>query len=121
LSEAERKTIYNVLGLYFISTILIISSISYGYYVTEKEKRADALATELSQKSKLVFEELKEQHNRLENKIIYPRYQEFESAIYDIDKNLIFSTFEPLEIDPKKVSTLEMDTIIIFSKHRNTT
>jgi len=102
LSEAERKTIYNVLGLYFISTILIITSISYGYYVTEKEKRADALAAELSQKSKLVFEELKEQHNRLENKIIYPRYQEFESAIYDIDKNLIFSTFEPLEIDPKK-------------------
>lgn len=99
MSKSERKTIFNILGLYFISTFLIITAFSYSYYITEKEKLTHTIENDLFQKSKAIFEYLGEEHNKLQKKITYPRHQEFKSAIYDVDKNYIFGTLTKQAID----------------------
>ena len=56
----------------------------------------------MEQDIKVVFSKLQNLHKNLSYNIIYPRFKEFNSAIYDIDKNLIFSTLKDINIDFKK-------------------
>jgi two-component system, OmpR family, sensor kinase len=93
LSNGEAKTIRNVLGLYLLSTFLIISAFSYSYYMSQKEQYTKQQESQLFKYSKEVFQDLKTLHNQLDDTIIYPKYKKFQSAIYDIDKGVIFSSF----------------------------
>jgi len=98
LSKVEQKTILNILILYFTSTMLIVIAFAYSYYVTEKEKHINSVKNTLFLDGKTLLSELEKLHNRISKTITYPRYKEFDSAIYDIEKNFIFGTFTPQNI-----------------------
>lgn len=92
--KSEKKTIFNVLALYLSSTLLLIATIFTSYYMYQKEQVIDkekevlkGYALELEDALLSVFENNTETYT-------YPRFDNFKSAIYDIDKNLIFSTFD---------------------------
>ncbi|MEA3315164.1 MAG: ATP-binding protein, partial [Campylobacterota bacterium] len=99
LSNGEIKTIKNVLILYLISTFLIISAFSYSYYISQKEQYKKEIENKLFIYSKDIYQELKSLHNRLENSMNYPIYKDFQSTIYDIDKNIIFGEFKNIDIN----------------------
>jgi len=99
LYSAEKKTIMSILVLYLTSTIIIIYLLSNNYYEHEKEKlqlEEERISLDYAKK---IYNILEDFHNKLQGKLIYPRYEEFNSAIYDIDKNELYSTLKDKEIN----------------------
>ena len=88
-----RKTIINVVTIYLITTILLVFALSFIYIQNQKEQFKDLQTKQTNLEAKHIKEQLEILHDNLINEIaIYPR--DIQSAIYDIDKNLIFSTFK---------------------------
>lgn len=56
----------------------------------------------MEEKAKEIYDKLQKMHNILARPTLYPRYKEFNSALYDIDKNLLFSTLKGSDIDLDK-------------------
>ena len=102
MSSAERKSIINVLVLYLTSTILLVSILAYSYYHYETEQIEIQEKSVMIQDVKEVFSKIQTLHNNQFLELIYPRFKEFNSAIYDIDKHLIFSTINDTKIDFSK-------------------
>ena len=108
MNSSEKKTIYNVLGLYLISTLSIVFMATYSYYLVEKEKLNQNIEKELFKSAKDIFSNIKTKHMAMGKSIEYPRFDEFSSSIYDIDNKLIFGEFEE-EIDFEKQFYLKDD------------
>jgi two-component system, OmpR family, sensor kinase len=102
LYNAENKTIISVLILYLTSTILLISVLAYGYYSHEKEKLQIEEKNLLLNYAKEVYINLENIHNNLLEKSPYPKSSNYNFAIYDIDKNLLYSTLLNKDIDFSK-------------------
>jgi two-component system OmpR family sensor kinase len=94
LYNAEKRTIRSVLVIYLSSTLFLILSLSYIYYHGKKEQLEATLIQEMKIHYKDVFEAIKESHQKANyNEMIeYPRFDDFDSAIFDIDKKNIFFT-----------------------------
>jgi two-component system OmpR family sensor kinase len=94
LYSGEKKSVLYVLGLYLSSTLILIIVLFASYYFHEKSQ------IELSEKEILRSYTLEIQKALLNlsdesnNDYKYPRFENFKSAIYDIDQNLIFSTMD---------------------------
>lgn len=89
--SSEKKTIVNILVLYLTSTILLVSIIAYGYYHTEKEKLQEQEKLILLDNAKNIYNLLQDFHHKLDGDFKYPIFNDYSTAIYDIDKNLIHS------------------------------
>jgi two-component system, OmpR family, sensor kinase len=84
------------------------------YYDSQKELTLQEKKAALQGHSKKLLQELKELHVNFDKNRTYPRDEEFESAIYDSDKKLIFSTTPtPLRVD--KILYLEDGMIHLVS------
>ena len=92
LYKSEEHTIYYVLGLYLSSTLLLIATLFVSYYYYEKEQLKHEEIKELKKFTAKLTQELLLLHETKADRYKYPRFKKFNSAIYDIDKNLIFST-----------------------------
>ncbi len=92
--KGEKKTVFLILSIYLVSTFLVLSAISFTYFMIEKDKFLNSVKIELTQDAKNLSEELKSLHSVYPKEMIYPKFESFESAIFDIDKQLIFSTFK---------------------------
>jgi two-component system OmpR family sensor kinase len=99
LSNSEKKSIITILLLYFTSTILLVFSITFIYYQFKFNESKNKMEKELEDYSLKIVNDIKKYQNGFYEKIKYPRYKEFESAIFDIDKNLIFSTKKDIDIN----------------------
>jgi len=89
-----RKTVLNVVSVYLITTILLVLTLSY-IYLSNQEKHIFTLQQEkVDIQAQQIINELEVLNDNIVEEIaLYPRLENIESAIYDIDKNLIFSTF----------------------------
>lgn len=99
LTQSEKKTLFGFLVLYSFFTIVILFFISFLYYSFQKDlmlQKKRVLMQDYS--SELIFR-LKELHINFDKYKFYPRDERFNSAIYDSDKKLIFSTLESDDID----------------------
>ncbi len=92
--KSEKKTIFNVLALYLSSTLLLIATLFTSYYFYHQEQLMDNEKKVLQQYTLKLEDALVELHQNNNERYKYPRFKTFKSAIYDIDKNLIFSTLE---------------------------
>lgn len=92
--SGERKSIAYVLGLYLSSTLLLIATLFTGYYFYEQDQLMHDEKEILKRYATQVEERLSLLHEKNNEKLEYPRFENFKSAIYDIDKNLIFSTLD---------------------------
>jgi two-component system OmpR family sensor kinase len=98
LSSAERKTIINVLILYLSSTLLLLGVFIYGYYHYYQEQEESKHKTAMKEQAKKLYLNLQELHNSFTTQATYPQLHGVHSAIYDIDKNLIYSTLKDSNI-----------------------
>lgn len=100
MSSAENKTIKNVLILYITSTILLLLTLSYSYYNYQQQELQTADKIVMKKQAKDIYSKLENIHKSMLSSAEYPK--EFKSAIYDIDKNLIYSTLKNQNIDLDK-------------------
>ncbi|MFA7355195.1 MAG: HAMP domain-containing sensor histidine kinase [Sulfurimonadaceae bacterium] len=101
--KSEKQTIFYVLGLYLSSTLLLIATLFATYYFYKQEELMHAEKEILKEYSSALEDKLLFVHENSDEKYEYPRFENFKSAIYDIDKNLIFSTLDT------KIDNLEKD------------
>lgn len=92
--KSEKKSVINVLVLYLSSTLLLFATLFTSYYFYQKEEFLQAQKNDLKKDAVRLNDELISLHKGAYNRYKYPRFKKFESAIYDIDKELIFSTFQ---------------------------
>ncbi|MFZ9659923.1 MAG: sensor histidine kinase [Arcobacteraceae bacterium] len=97
--HSEKKTITNVLILYLFSTFLLVSMVAFAYFRYEAEIYKNQIKSMSTKKAEQLHIELEKLHKSSDSELTYPRYSDFESAIYDSNKNLIFST----EANHKKI------------------
>lgn len=99
LTQSEKKTLLGFLSLYSFFTIVILFFISFLYFSFQKDL--------MLQKNRLVMQEyandfvfrLKNLHVNFDKYKYYPRDEKFNSAIYDSDGKLIFSTLESKKVN----------------------
>lgn len=108
--KSEKQTIFYVLGLYLSSTLLLIATLFATYYFYKQDELMHAEKEILKEYSSALEEKLLFVHENSDEKYEYPRFDNFKSAIYDIDKNLIFSTLDT------KIENLDKD---FFFKNSN--
>ena len=86
--------------IYLLSTFILFSLGSAIFYAYEKHHLLDRQRVVLKNEGDRIQHELMLLHRQLGVKLPFPAKRPFESALFDIDKKLIFSTFElPPEID----------------------
>lgn len=96
--KSEKQTITYVLTLYLSSTLLLIATLFTSYYFYKKEQLTHNEKEVLKEYSIDIEDRLASLNEDNNERYEYPRLDNFNSAIYDIDKNLIFSTLN-MKID----------------------
>jgi len=100
LSSGEKKTIKSVLILYLVSTFLMIITLAFVYFRYEVQNFKDEIKKQSIEKAQMIHTELEKLQKNKDENLLYPRYKDLESAIFDSDKKLIFTTDATLgEID----------------------
>ncbi|ADG93565.1 integral membrane sensor signal transduction histidine kinase [Arcobacter nitrofigilis DSM 7299] len=97
LPQSEKKTLWGFLTLYSVLCIVILLFISFLYYNFKKDLMLQNKRLILQEYSNDLISRLKDLHINFDKYKFYPRDERFNSAIYDSDRNLIFSTL----ISPK--------------------
>lgn len=92
--KSEKHTIFYVLGLYLSSTLLLIVTLFTSYYFYKQEQLIHSEKESLKSYTLELEDRLSNIHNNFNDTFKYPRSQKYKSAIFDIDKNLIFSTLD---------------------------
>ncbi|MDA7817884.1 HAMP domain-containing histidine kinase [Sulfurimonas sp.] len=90
--QSEKKTLFRFLSLYALLTVIIISVFSFIYFELQKDLMLQEQKPTLQKYSKELIESLKSLHVNFEKTQTYPRSENFDSAIFDNEKKLIFST-----------------------------
>ncbi len=92
IRRSEKQTLFRFLALYILLTIIIISVVSFIYFELQKDLMLQQKKSTLQKHSKELIEKLKHLHRNLDKTQIYPRSDKFDSAIFDSEEKLIFST-----------------------------
>jgi len=99
LTQSEKKTLLGFLTLYSFFTIVILLFISFLYYSFQKDLMLQQKRASMQDYSSELIFRLKDLHINFDKYKFYPRDEEFNSAIYDSDRKLIFSTLESKNVD----------------------
>ncbi|MEA3353120.1 MAG: HAMP domain-containing sensor histidine kinase [Campylobacterota bacterium] len=111
LLKREKTTLFSFLALYSFLTIIIISIVSFLYYDFKKEIMLQEKRELLHSYSNDLAMILKYMHINFDTQRYYPRDGRFNSAIYDSDKQQIFSLLKNKRIEFDKVSYIADDKI----------
>jgi len=94
-NKSVRKTILNIVFIYLSTTILLVISISFLYIKNQKEEIFNLHREQTNTQANYIISKLEDFDEAIVDEVvIYPRIDGLESAIYDIDYNMIFSTFK---------------------------
>lgn len=98
LPQSEKKTLWGFLALYSVLCIVILLFISFLYYNFKKDLMLQNKRLVLQEYSNDLIIRLKDLHINFDKYKFYPRDERFNSAIYDSDRNLIFSTLSSAKV-----------------------
>ena len=90
--SSEKRTLFRFSVLYILLTVIIISVFSFIYYELQKDLMLQEKKSTLQEYSKKFLYDLKQLHINFDKTQVYPRYDAFDSAIFDNEKKLIFAT-----------------------------
>jgi len=93
-NKSIRKTILNVVAVYLTTTILLLLTITIYYTQNQKNQIFHIYQKQIDLQADFLVEQFELLHdNILKEDAFYPRFNNIQSGIYDLDKQLIFKTF----------------------------
>lgn len=113
LTQSEKRTLLGFLSLYSFFTIVILFFISFLYYSFQKDLMLQQKRVLMQEYSNDLIFRLKDLHVNFDKYKFYPRDEKYNSAIYDSDRKLIFSTLESPKVNLDEV-TYTADKMIHF-------
>ncbi len=114
LASSEKQTLFRFASLFALLSIIIIGGFSYMYFSAQRELMLQEKKSTLETYSKQLLQELKFLHVNFDKTQLYPRHEEYESAIFDSDKKLIFSS-APTTLRVDKILYLEDAYVTLVS------
>jgi len=111
LTNSETRTLLGFSLLYSFLVLVILSVVTFLYYTFQKDLMLQEKRQLLQNYSNDLVFGLKDLHVNIDKQNIYPRDEKFESAIYDSDKEKIFSTLKSDDISFNEVIYLSGDYI----------
>lgn len=106
LAHSEFKSLRAFFSLYLALALLVLTFIAYFYFQYQKNTMLFQWRLELQLHSESFLPKLKERHFNFDIKQKYPRQNDFNTGIYDIDKKRIFSTLNTSTINLNEVISL---------------
>jgi two-component system, OmpR family, sensor kinase len=103
LTQSEKRTLLGFLVLYSFFTIVILFFISFLYFSFQKDLMLQKKRLVLQEYSNDFIFRLKDLHINFDKYKFYPRDERYNTAIYDSDKKLIFSTLKSKDVDLNSV------------------
>lgn len=98
LLQSEKKSLYRFLMLYGLMIASIVFLISLFYYQSQEKLMFSNKRATLSTYAYEHIKRLKSLHHFFPEQVIYPRDTRYKSAIYDIEKQKIFSELNSTSI-----------------------
>jgi two-component system OmpR family sensor kinase len=90
--SSEKRSLIRFLTIYLSSTFILFFLATFIFYSFQKHQIIDNQNAKLLIKSEQIIQELRQLSSNYETKLIYPQYDGYDSAIYNLDKTLIFGT-----------------------------
>jgi len=98
--QSEKRSFFGFLSLYLLLCQVILAILSIIYYNSQEAVMLQKIRAKYANSTNEFVNKLKIVHRNLtDGTIWYPKSKEFESAIFDNKKNLIFSTFDTKPVD----------------------
>ncbi|MFK5975451.1 MAG: HAMP domain-containing sensor histidine kinase [Sulfurovum sp.] len=94
LLKSEKKSLYRFLTLYISMVVFMIGIISIFYYEGQQKLMLYDQRAMLTKYAYIQTKRLKVLHHFFDERVTYPLDPRFQSAIYDLEYNKIFSTLE---------------------------
>ena len=94
LRQSEKKTLFGFFSLYITLCVVILIFVSFIYFKFQKDFMLGQKRITLQNYSNEFIIQLKHLHVNFDKTKLYPRDKRFNTAIYDSDKKLIFSTLK---------------------------
>ena len=99
LHRSEKQSLIRFLGLYIFLVLILVVLLSVFYYKSQEELMFSNYRTIMSGYADQQIKKLKSLHHYFPKKREYPRSELFESAIYDIERQLIFTTLQNNQVN----------------------
>ncbi len=96
--KSEKRSFFRFLAIYLGSTLLLFFLATLIFYHYQKHDIMDRQVDKLQLEAKHFTQELRTLHQQFTPTLPYPNHPEYQSAIYNINKDYIFGTFQPFEI-----------------------
>ena len=90
--SSEKRSLVRFLAIYLSSTFILFFLATFIFYTFQKHQIIDSQNSKLLIKSEQIIQELRKLSSNYETKLHYPQYDSYDSAIYNLDKKLIFGT-----------------------------
>ena len=97
--SSEKKTLRRFLGIYLLLVIILVATVSFIYYDENTQRMKLEYKTLMQEFAILQTKKLKWLHYHFPKYNKYPRDSRYNSAIYDLEYNEIFSTMQSKKID----------------------
>ncbi len=114
LTQSEKRTLLGFLSLYSFFTIVILFFVSFLYFTFQKDLMLQKKRITMQEYSNDLIFRLKDLHVNFDKYKFYPRDEKYNSAIYDSDKTLIFSTLESKDVNLNSVTYTTINDKIHF-------
>ncbi len=113
--RSEKKTLRRFLAIYILLIITLITAVSIIYYNSYTERLKLEYKTLMQDYATLQTKRIKWLHNHFPKYNKYPRDDRYNSAIYDLEYNEIFSTLKSNKIDFTKTLYFTKDYVIYLT------
>ncbi|HIO96012.1 MAG TPA: HAMP domain-containing histidine kinase [Campylobacterales bacterium] len=100
--KSEKRTLFRFLSIYLGSTFLLFLLATVIFYHYQKHHIIDTQNSKLKQEAERISQVLRKLHKNYTSPLVYPHQEPYHSAIYSIDKTLIFGSFKPQNIQWKE-------------------
>ena len=114
MSKSERKSLIRFLIIYLTSTFILFAVASWGFYTVGKRHIVEKQRESLIYRAERLRNTLRRLHQSNADILYYPAFDDFDSAIFDIEGNYIFGTFAA----PVDLNTLRRNrSLLTVIKH----
>jgi len=90
--SSEKRSLIRFLTIYLSSTFILFFLAIYIFYTFQKHQIIDNQNDQLAIKAEQIIQQLRQLHETFEPSLSYPQYKNYNSAIYNLNKEYIFGT-----------------------------